>query len=178
MTVKANAYRPALFYTTRATRLAFVGLGLTTMLQFLLITQAWIVLSGALAMAAFAVLVLLILLSNLTAGFIFAEMSHDSDQYRPRFARAAGMHGLLTAGFSSTMLIQVMAEASRTPLPPLLDVSVGVKLMITFVPLLVLSHAGAYVLVNTQPNHPYYTDKYGYPVVQKRKKNRERATRQ
>ncbi|KPC17128.1 Uncharacterized protein AC499_1289 [Pseudomonas amygdali pv. lachrymans] len=139
--------------------------------------QAWFVFSGAFELTALAGLVLLILLSNLTAGFIFTEMLRDSDQYRPRFARAAGMHVLLTAGFSATMLIQVMVEANRAPMPSLLEVTVCVKLMITFVPLLILSHAGTYVLVNTLPNHPYYTDKYGYPVIQKRKKHRERITR-
>lgn len=170
-------YRSALFYTPKATRMAFVGLGFTAMLQFLLIIQAWFVFSGALAVAALAGLTLLILLSNITAGFIFAEMLCDSDQYRPRFARAGMMHVLLTAGISATMMIQVMAETSKIPLPPLLEVTVGVKLMITFLPLLLLSHAGTYVLINTKPYHPYYTAKYGYPVTQKRKKHRERAVR-
>ena len=157
--------------------MAFVGLGFTAMLQFLLIIQAWFVFSGALAVAALAGLTLLILLSNITAGFIFAEMLCDSDQYRPRFARAGMIHVLLTAGISATMMIQVMAETSKIPLPPLLEVTVGVKLMITFLPLLLLSHAGTYVLINTKPYHPYYTAKYGYPVTQKRKKHRERAVR-
>lgn len=171
------AYRSALFYTPKATRVAFVGLSFTAMLQLLLVIQAWFVFKGALAMAALAGLALLILLSNLAAGFIFAEMLRDSDQYRPRFARAVGIHVLLIAGISATMMIQMMAETSIIPLPPLLEVTMGVKLMITFLPLLLLSHAGTYVLVNTLPNHPYYTDKYGYPVIQKRKKHRERATR-
>lgn len=108
--MKESVYRTALLYTPKATQMAFAGLVVASALQVWLIAQSWVVLSGFTTLVWLSVLIMLVLLSNLTAGFVLVEMLRDSDQYRPRFARAGWMHGLMTAGVCATMLIQLTSS--------------------------------------------------------------------
>ncbi|MBD8681724.1 MULTISPECIES: hypothetical protein [Pseudomonas] len=170
--MKERAYKSALLYTTNATRMAFTGLAATFALQVWLIAQAWVVLSGFTNLIWLSVLILLVLLSNIATGFVFVEMLKDSDQYRPRFARAGWLHVLLNAGVCASMLIQMLVEANLNLMPAILESALWLKLTISLTPLLLASHAGTYVLIHTRPNQPYYTYKYGYPARVKRSKRK------
>lgn len=156
--VKAKTH-PGSIYSNACTLVSCGFLMVSAALQGLLMIQG--LASDSLSPLAFLGLGGVIVLSNLAALFTFAEMLKDDPAYKPRFDKAWRLHAAMTAGFCATFLAQVVVY-TQSEQHPSVWLPTWIKLATTFLPLLIISHAGTYIRVNTWVSHPYYIAKYGY----------------